>query len=333
MAYVPGDNSGKEQINQFNLWMRQQPWYQQWFQARGLNPNQVKLSKAQREDLERTILQNGGVQRDAFNDMMIDPAGNLNTEHGFASLPTWAKVATIGGAAAAGGFGAAALAGGAGGGVGAGGLGSGMNAATAGAAAHAGSPLMMGTGGLMATGAGAGAAAIPTIGSQAIGSGMGYGPASLAGTSSVPTASEILATIASRQIGNGMGTDPASLAGTGAAAGAANAANGLGGQLGNAAKSALTSDGTPSWLGDVLKQMAGIAPAIMASQANNGPSDEEKAYADQARRLLAQQEQRTQYQNPLYEYITKSVYGLQPNTGGAAYPINSLNDVKIPGMS
>ena len=95
---VPGDQSGKDEINQFNLWMRSQPWYQQWFQRQGLDPNKVKLSKGQREDLERTIIANGAPSN-AFQDMMIDPAGNLNTEHGFASLPTWAKVAIGAGAA------------------------------------------------------------------------------------------------------------------------------------------------------------------------------------------------------------------------------------------
>jgi hypothetical protein len=97
------DNMGDEEINQFNLHIRQQPWYQDWFRAQGLNPDKVKLSKQQRAQLEQLVIQNAGVNPDAFNDMMIDPAGNLNSEHGFASLPTWAKVA-IGAAAAGGGY-------------------------------------------------------------------------------------------------------------------------------------------------------------------------------------------------------------------------------------
>jgi hypothetical protein len=106
---VPSDKATKDAINQFNLEMRQQPWYQEWFQRQGLDPNKVKLSKPQREELEKLALANGAPP-DAFDDMMIDPAGNLNTEHGFASLPTWAKIAIGAGAVAGGYFAAPAIA-------------------------------------------------------------------------------------------------------------------------------------------------------------------------------------------------------------------------------
>ena len=80
-----------------------------------------------------------------------------------------------------------------------------------------------------------------------------------------------------------------------------------------------------------IAAMSGL-PGLLANQ---GPSDEENAYAEQARRLLAQQEQRTQFQNPLYEAVSKMAYNLQPigGTGGQPYRYNTLDDVKIPGMS
>lgn len=90
---VPNQNAGKSAINDFNLQIRQQPWYQQWFASQGLNPNHVKLSRPQREQLKQVIIQHGAPP-DAFQDMDIDPAGNLNSEHGFHSLPTWAKIVT-----------------------------------------------------------------------------------------------------------------------------------------------------------------------------------------------------------------------------------------------
>lgn len=120
------EHKAKEVINQFNLEMRQQPWYQSYFAERGLDPNHVKLTKPQREEIEQLALANGA-PKDAFNDMMIDPAGNLNSEHGFASLPTWAKVAIGAGAVVGGYFAAPALVGAAGGG-GTAGTGAGLSA-------------------------------------------------------------------------------------------------------------------------------------------------------------------------------------------------------------
>lgn len=184
MATVPGDKSTKDAINQWNLEMRQQPWYQDWFHAQGLDANHVKLSKQQREQLEQLAIANGAPS-DAFDDMMIDPAGNLNTEHGFASLPTWAKVA-IGAGAVAGGFFAAPAVGGALGiggssapagitatatgsaGVGAG-AGAGSTAALAGAAGT-GLSTMGKIGGLLRAGAGAvGSATEASAQKQALG--------------------------------------------------------------------------------------------------------------------------------------------------------------------
>lgn len=87
------------EINNFNGQMRQQPWYQEWFAQRGLDPNKVKLNDAQREELKRLIEQRAGF---VFpKDMKIDPAGNLNEKGGWAGLPGWAKTAIIGGATVA----------------------------------------------------------------------------------------------------------------------------------------------------------------------------------------------------------------------------------------
>lgn len=98
---------GKTAINDYNIQLHSQPWYQEYLASIGQTPKQggwgVKLSKDQRQSLERLILQHGG-PRELFQDNMIDPAGNFNTEHGFASQPTWLKALEIGGAAGAGAF-------------------------------------------------------------------------------------------------------------------------------------------------------------------------------------------------------------------------------------
>lgn len=96
--------------NKINLAMRSQPWYQGWFRAQGLNPNSVKLSDGQRQELAAVAAKNG-MPIPAHG--LIDQAGNVNIQHGFAGLPTWAKVAIESGAAltGAGAFGIGPLAG------------------------------------------------------------------------------------------------------------------------------------------------------------------------------------------------------------------------------
>ena len=100
-------STSEQQINEINAWMRGQPWYQQWFQLRGLDPNRVKLTEAERTELSQVAAQNGVQLGDR---MKIDEAGNVNQKGGFAGMPTWAKVA-IGAApvAATLGFGAAGV--------------------------------------------------------------------------------------------------------------------------------------------------------------------------------------------------------------------------------
>lgn len=143
---------GADAINSFNLQMRQQPWYQDWFRSQGLDPNRAKLSKQQRQQLEQVVLAHGAPSG-LFQDMEIDPAGNLNNEHGFASQPTWLKALEIGGAVAAGGYGASAALGGgtAGGGAAAGGGG----AAAGGGIPSGASAAALGGGGTAAGTAGA----------------------------------------------------------------------------------------------------------------------------------------------------------------------------------
>lgn len=156
-----------------------------------------------------------------------------------------------------------------------------------------------------------------------VGAGIGAG---------VPTAASL---IAGSQIAPEVGIaglDPSTLTSipgvtTGIGAGLGKAA---GNALGTAGKALANSaaDGIPEWARAAIAAMSGL-PALLADK---GPSDEEKAYADQARRLLAQQEQRTTFQNPLYAYITKQAYDLQPGPNKAPYQYNTLDDVKIPGM-
>lgn len=95
-------------INAFNLKIRTSPWYQEWFKQKGLNPNQVKLSSQQREELKQVVEQHTGFQFPG--DMKIDPAGNLNEKGGWAGLPKAVKIgiiaaAAVGGGAALGAFG------------------------------------------------------------------------------------------------------------------------------------------------------------------------------------------------------------------------------------
>ena len=87
---TPTQRTSEHDLNQINLQMRQQPWYQQWFAANGLNPNRVKLNDRQRQELTALAGRNGMRLGDR---MKVDEAGNINQRGGFAGMPTWAKVA------------------------------------------------------------------------------------------------------------------------------------------------------------------------------------------------------------------------------------------------
>lgn len=106
IKYTPADST----INTLNGKMRMEPWYQEWFQQRGLDPNRVKLDDRQQKDLEQTMAANGYQLPEGIH---VDPAGNWNTKHGWAGLPAVTKaaivtLAAVGTAGAAGAFGGGA---------------------------------------------------------------------------------------------------------------------------------------------------------------------------------------------------------------------------------
>lgn len=121
-AKVASQKMGEKEINLLNQEMRSQPWYQQWFQSKGLDQNRVKLTEDQRDELTMLAAQHGMELGDR---MKFDAAGNINQKGGFAGMPTWAKVAI-----------AAAAVAGTGGALGAAGVGpmAGMMGGTSGAA-------------------------------------------------------------------------------------------------------------------------------------------------------------------------------------------------------
>lgn len=82
--------TSEEELNKVNLTLKSQPWYQQFFKERGLDPNKVKLSGSQRQALTGLAAQNGYSLGDR---MKFDEAGNINQQGGFAGMPTWAKIA------------------------------------------------------------------------------------------------------------------------------------------------------------------------------------------------------------------------------------------------
>lgn len=108
-------------IDQQNRWMRSQPWYQQFLQQNGQNPNSVRLSKSQSRQLLRLAQANG--MRVDEGSMEVDPAGNFNPighklRNGLiaggiagAAIAAPFAIGALTGAAGAGGAGAAGAAG------------------------------------------------------------------------------------------------------------------------------------------------------------------------------------------------------------------------------
>lgn len=79
------------------------PW-RQFMTSQGIDPNgPIRLSDRQRKQLAQQLGLSG------IQDVDIDPAGNLNTTHGWAGLPTWAKAAIAYSGAAVGGAGLAGV--------------------------------------------------------------------------------------------------------------------------------------------------------------------------------------------------------------------------------
>lgn len=79
------------ELNTINLKMRQSAPYQAWFRAQGLNPNSVTLNDDQRAALTQVLAQNGMALPQGA---LLDKSGNIGNHHGWAGLPTWAKIAT-----------------------------------------------------------------------------------------------------------------------------------------------------------------------------------------------------------------------------------------------
>lgn len=132
---------------------------------------------------------------------------------------------------------------------------------------------------------GAAATGIPTLASTPIGTGLGFGPASLAGTSALG--------------GGGVG------AGLGAAA--AGAGGGLASRIGNGASPA-AGGLTNRLLGAGFAGLAGLSGLV----GNRNPTAEEQALQQQVLRLLAQQEARTSAQDPLFQDVTALTRSLLP---------------------
>jgi len=260
----PHQGTSEADLNQVNLQMRSQPWYQQWFRAKGLDPNRVRLTEQQRQELTQLAAANGVELGDR---MKFDEAGNVNQMGGFAGMPTWAKIALASAAVA-------------------------------------------GTGGAL------GAAGVGPMAGM-----FGGGGGGLAASVGAPAATEAAI----------FGSPAAMASGAGAAGAAGAAASGAGRGVASRVGEQAAQSGTDRLLNSAFTALAGL-PGLIGSQ--NGPSDEERAYQAQASRLLGQQEQRTQYANPLYEATMKMAYGLLPNmgNGGNPYPINGLQDVPVPGM-
>lgn len=294
---VPTRRTSEYDLNAFNAMLKQQPWYQQYMQSIGMWDRPARLSRGQQSQLEQLAARNG------FRipgGMHIDNAGNLNQKNRL--------VRNVG-------------------------IGVGTGLAAAGTLGLAGI-------GPLAGGALGGGSGLPVLASTPIGTGMGFGPASLAGTSAipgaaaaVPTAADLLASIGvpelpSRTIGSGMGRDPSIGLGNRTfdfppGGGNGDSDNGRSGGDSDLKKKAINA---------AFAALAGLAPKLFGN--DNKPTPEEQFQQERVNRLLAQQERRTAYQDPLFAAITRMAYGLQPRMGtnGQPYPYNSLSDVKVPGF-
>jgi hypothetical protein len=176
-------------IDQVNIWMRSQPWYQNLLKSWGQDPNNVHLSDSQKQQIIQQAQANGVVV-DQGN-MEVDPSGNFNPKgHKLRNtlIVAGLAAATIATMGAAGAFsGAAAGAMGAGEAAGAG-------AGAAGAAGTAGA-----AGGLLAS-----TATVPLATGTIAGSvASGAVPAALAAGGTTAATGGTLASMASRFATNG----------------------------------------------------------------------------------------------------------------------------------
>lgn len=125
--------------NAMNEQLQRQPWYQQYKQRIGMWDRPTNLNSQQKAELTQLAAQHG---MQLPKGAVFDDAGNVNIRHGYAGMPTWAKIAIAAAPViATAGFGAAGMGPMAGMfGAGGGGLGSGV----------AGTTSALGAGGSMA---------------------------------------------------------------------------------------------------------------------------------------------------------------------------------------
>lgn len=157
---------------------------------------------------------------------------------------------------------------------------------------------------------------IPTLASTPIGNGMGYGPASLAGTSSIPStaASTTIPTIASRALTDGMGYGPASLAGTGAIPSALspNLSPTVSPSAPNVNAPNTNGGGLP-WQ-ELLKLFAPLAGALTANKLTQpDPSKYSAEMPPELKELLGLQLNQIKQAQPNYELMLRMARGLQPS--------------------
>jgi hypothetical protein len=261
----PNRNSTPDQLNSANIFIRQQPWYKAFFAQIGQDPNRASLSDAQRQQLLQLAAKNGFDLRNT-DGMNFDPAGNVNTPHGFASQPTWLKGVEIAGTAAAGGVGAGALLG-AGGAGASGAAGADAAAGASGAAAAPGAvdgaswlasatvpegsaagfdAASLGIPAAAADGAPA-AAGASWLTDAGYGTGMGTAPTDVSGAAASDVAGAgadgaATDTLTGTSYGSGAGANPTDVSGAaGSDIAGAGAATGLGTDLAGAGGSSLLS--------------------------------------------------------------------------------------------
>lgn len=161
--------TSEEDLNKINTTLKSQPWYQQFFKDRGIDPTRVKLSGTQRQALTGIAAQNGYALGDR---MKFDEAGNMNQSGGFAGMPTWAKIAIAAApVVATAGFGAAGMgpmagmmgAGGGGGAALGGSAATGLTSGMAGAAPSIAGATTLAGGASLAGGGAAAAASAPSL--------------------------------------------------------------------------------------------------------------------------------------------------------------------------
>lgn len=170
---------------------------------------------------------------------------------------------------------------------------------------------------------------------------LGGGGAATGAASSGAASGVLPATHLGTGYGLGVGTVAPTVAGLGGAAGATGGF--LGGVAGRAAKAAGPVSGGVAntalgGVGRTAKEaaleaaLAGLAglPGLLAGRQQ--PSADEQQLQAQMSKMLQQQQQRTGFQNPLYEAVTRMAYGLLPRMGtqdGTPYPYRGIADVPV----